>query len=470
MKTTPAIAALLVILVLAFFLRSWRIEAAPFHADEAVQAIISQDLLEKGTYQYDPHHYHGPLPHFLNLGWMRAAGYKTLAELDEWQFRVLPILTGVGLVLALALNLWRADRMGGLMAGLLAATSPMLVFFSRFGLHESLFTLLGFLASWAAVAFLQRPNWSGAVLWGTLTALMAATKETWVFFVFAWVVATAGCGLFKWSSLRFAPGAGGVFLLVIVLLFGGSFLDFWRSYFLYQTNPGHEKPAWYFVRILFPDGRWSGEPWLWFGLLGTLGLWSRGRLATMPIEARFLGFCGLLSVALFSLIPYKTPWLMMLPLALCLPAAGWVFAQYRKSVTLWPAFAVILCMIGWQTACAWTVSQKRFYDSKIPLVYSPSSYQMPALRAYLQKAGVDRAIAVVGTDYWPLPWYLRGFTKVGYFDHIPEQVPPGYAAYLLCDEAMEKPIPEGEERLWGVRTDYLMKSLVISPDAPGKPQ
>ncbi len=118
-----------------------------------MQAAIFQDLLEKGKYQYDPHHYHGPLPHYLNVAWMRPAGYKTLAELSEWQFRILPIAAGSALVLAVALLLWRHDRMGAILAALLGATSPMLIFFSRFGLHESLFALCGFLASWAAVVF-----------------------------------------------------------------------------------------------------------------------------------------------------------------------------------------------------------------------------------------------------------------------------------------------------------------------------
>ena len=28
-------------------------------------------------------------------------------------------------------------------------------------------------------------------------------------------------------------------------------------------------------------------------------------------------------------------------------------------------------------------------------------------------------VAVVGKAYWPLPWYLRGFDKVGYYDVLP---------------------------------------------------
>ena len=190
----------------------------------------------------------------------------------------------------------------------------------------------------------------------------------------------------------------------------------------------------------------------------------------MPLAARFLGLCGALSLLLFSLISYKTPWLLMLPLALCLPSAGWVFAQGGGRLQRGLMLFGFVGLVVWQTRCVWLLNQKQFWDSRIPLVYSPSSYQMPAFRAYLQKANGDRPIAVIGTNYWPLPWYLRGFPQVGYYEEVPTAIPPAFSTYLLCDQAMEKTVSGGEERLWGVRTDYLMKSVVISPDAPGKPK
>lgn len=445
---------LVLILGAALFLRAWRIEAAPFHADEAVQAAIFQDFV-KGEYRYDPHHYHGPLPHYLNRIWLKGA------DLNEWQFRVVPVMVGTLLVLAVALSLWREDRKAALIGAVLAASSPMLVFFSRFGLHESLFVLSGFLATWAVAVFFQKPGVVTAVVAGVVTAVVAAGKETVVLFVAGWVVAGLSGGWFKLRTFRYAPAGLLAFVVALLLLFGGTgFVDFWRSYFVYQTDPGHQKPFWYFLWVLAPSARWSGEPWFWLGLIALAF-----RPKPMPVTVRFMGLSGLLSLLFFSLIPYKTPWLLMLPLALCLPAAGWIFGQSK-----WPVQAALGALVLWQTSCAWRVSQKEFWDSRIPLVYSPSSYQMPAFRAYLQKANGDRPIAVIGTNYWPLPWYLRGFTKVGYFEEIPAELPPGYATYLLCDEAMEKSGPAGEERLWGVRTDYLMKSLVISPGGPDKPK
>ncbi len=304
-----------------------------------------------------------------------------------------------------------------------------------------------------------------------LTALLAAGKETWVLFAVAWLIAAGACGLLKWRALRFAPVAAGVFLLAILFLFGGEgFLNFWRSYFVYETDPGHHKPVWYFVKILFPDGRWSGEPWLWFGLLGALGLWSRSRLAAIPLEARFLGLTGLFAILIFSFIPYKTPWLMMLPLALCLPPPDGSLPNIGPIFFNGPL---------WSSSSAWWPGRRTAPGSSarsgFSIPESPWSI-LPALTRCRPSAlifkgliGTVRSPSLAPTT-WPLPWYLRGFTNVGYFDDLSAEIPPGFSTYLLCDEAMEKTAPAGEERLWGVRTDYLMRSLVINPDAPGTPR
>jgi len=454
-------------LVAAVFLRFHHLDVTPFHADEAVQAFIFQDLLEAGHYQYDPHHYHGPLPHYVNWLWMKAAGHKTLLDLTETDFRILPALAGCLLVVAIAAAAYASGNLlAAIVAALLAATSPLLVFFSRFGLHEMLFALCGFLASWAALALLQKPALGRAAVFGGLVALTAACKETWIFLALAWLVAAAVVLATKRCRptrqlVRCLAVAVGVFLVGILLLFGHGFLDFWRSYFIYETNSGHNKPLVYYARELFPQGaQWCGEPWLWLAaicLAGWLG-WGKAK-EPFPLPAQFLGLCGVVTLVIFSLIPYKTPWLMVLPMALCLPAAAWLCVQHGKSPA---ARALIMAMVAallvWQTRCTWLVSQKRFWDAGIPLVYSPSSLNAPKLRAFLLKTAAGQPIAVFGRDYWPLPWYLRGF-KVGYFDTPQER--GNFGVLIYGGENLNAKVSGTgiQESLWGVRTDYLVRTV-----------
>ncbi len=484
MKTTLSLVAAAAVLASACFLRTWRLDAAPFHADEAVQAVIFQDLLEHGKYRYDPRHYHGPLPHWVNAAWMKPAGLRTLADLQEWHFRLLPAAAGLGLVFAVMAALWKISRPAALTAGMFAATSPVLVFFSRFGLHESLFALMGFLASMAAFLLLRHPSLARGVLLGALTALAAACKETWVFLIPAWGLAALASGVAHPIAMKklVVPSlaAAGVFFVSLVLLFGGpaGFADFWRSYWVYETQAGHHKAFWYYFSVLVPKGTWwCGEPWIWLALFalaipavapsknpdaGTSA--PQLPLRTIPKPLRFLAITGLMVLLILSFIPYKTPWLLMLPLALCLPAAG--FAAARTAVCgKWGVLVFVLfaAAISWQAQCAWSVSQKRHWDARIPLVYSPSSHDMPRFRAYLQKAAAGKSIAVIGSGYWPLPWYLRGFPNVGYF----AEPPAGFDVFLFCGPMSESAVPSitGEERLWGVRTDYLMRS-VLKPEHP----
>ena len=48
------------------------------------------------------------------------------------------------------------------------------------------------------------------------------------------------------------------------------------------------------------------------------------------------------------------------------------------------------------------------------------------LRAVAPGAALDE-VAVIGGDYWPLPWYLRAFEKIGYW----QEPPPDLAKFPL---------------------------------------
>lgn len=460
-----------VILAGALFLRTWRIEATPFHADEAVQAAIFQELLEEGRHQYDPRHYHGPLPHYFNWAWIRACGHASLSTLQEWHFRLLPALAGCGLVLAvIVLSVQRHPR-AALVAGAFAATSPALVFFSRFGIHESLFVLCGFLAVWAGCAMIAAPGWRPAILTGLLFALTAACKETWIFLAFACLGAALIGGdlpllkrmIFeKWQAILLAAL---VFCAAIFVLFGGpgGFGNFWRSYAIYENDPQHNKPVWHYLASLWPKpGFGAGEPWLFLGA-AALGLRLFSRNAPDRPE-RFFGLAGLIFLIVLSLIPYKTPWLMSLPLALMMPLAGWTLTNGPGRSTL--IAVVVAAVVAWQGLAAWRLSQKSSWDSRIPLVYSPSSRDLPRLQDYVEKLDLKGPVAVVGSDYWPLPWYLRRLPEVGYFQKMP---PPGRFGLTILSGENSPASPEGETGLWGLRENVFLQTEVPKPSPSSSP-
>ena len=72
---------LALIALAAFWLRTSDLARRPMHADEANQAVKTGELLESGTYAFDPKDHHGPTLYYaaLPIAWIR--GQHSLAEL-----------------------------------------------------------------------------------------------------------------------------------------------------------------------------------------------------------------------------------------------------------------------------------------------------------------------------------------------------------------------------------------------------
>ena len=79
---------------------------------------------------------------------------------------------------------------------------------------------------------------------------------------------------------------------------------------------------------------------------------------------------------------------------------------------------------------------------------------------------VSIAVVAAGNDYWPLPWYLRKFSNVGYYDDV-EQIEDPFDVVIvsetmkssLAQMIYEREMP-GERSLWVSLSD----PLEIRPD------
>ena len=475
MNTLRPIYMLLLLLILgtAIFLRFHDLGYRPMHGDEANQAIKTGKLLEEGTYTYDPFEHHGPTLYYLTLPVLWLNGATTIQEVTEPMLRVVPALFGVGLVLLSWLLVVPLSRTGALWAALLTAVSHGLTYYSRYYVQEISFVFLAGAVLLCAYHYLRTRHLYWAFGVGLALGLLHATKETSLLVVIAMVGALTAVLLWERFVTR-RPVAltlswkHGVAALAVaagtsVLFFSSFFshargpLDSLLTYSTYLNRAEghgssglHEQPWHYYLSLLTWTYRSAGPKWsegliLGLAILGALwcfccptgctrktaeGHPKADRLG--PLFTRFLVVYTLLLTVGFSIIPYKTPWNMMIFLhPLCLLAG--LGAARLTEAPRWKSLRVLLALVIIAGAVQLTQQTWRGIftygaDVRNPYAYAHTSSAIYRLRdrvadiAAVHPAGNQVHINVFrfDGDYWPLPWYLRDYPNVGYWPNFPD--------------------------------------------------
>lgn len=444
-------------LALGVWLRFDGLGEKPMHADEATGARLLANYLESGDYRFDPEHFHGPAQSLLAAPIARAFGQTGWNALEPGTLRLLPALAGV-LVLFTPLLFHRfLGSSGTLAAVLLLGTSPLLVYYNRMFIHETLFALASLVCIAAINRYRQHPGFATACLLGLGVGAMAVVRETFAVFVIAWSCAVA-LSLWEqraWLAIRrgwrlyLAHASVAVFasLLCIGLLYTDflqsptGFIDFFRTFFVYEVTAGHEKPFGYYSGLLllpeYSIGRWWTEGGLFLLLLiGYIATWLP-RLSSAAFGSghgalvRCLVYAVLGQWIIYSFIGYKTPWLMVSVWAQALLAAAcgvrvlFVRAGGRTLQTV-SVMGLLLLLAGFQFTRSIDAAHRFHSDGRNPYAYVPTSPDVVRLEAWLgtlaeaQPALHQHPVYVLGRQYWPLPWYLREFGSVGYVDALPE--------------------------------------------------
>ncbi len=424
------------------FLRFDNLSKRPFHADEATGARITASRMESGDYHFDPLHYHGPLLSSLAMPISKMRGESTWQEMTKATPRTLTAIAGT--LLLLVPLLWRR-RFGDapiLLAASLLATSPLLVYYSRMFIHESLIVLFGMMA----LALITRsPKW---ILAGICVGSMFATKESFAISMVAWCGAAVMVAWENRQEILRRPWLEhyknhrksiGMFLALAAItslyFYTDGFrkpegaLDSVRTFFVYKTVDGHDKPFDYYLHLLALPMK-SGGMW-WFGtplvLLALIAFASTFRrhpdAARGRTTIRFIAYAAVGHFLIYSIIRYKTPWLACLPWAHVCVLAGTGIVGFSSRSRWMKYFLVLLvgCCLVTQLTQARRATGRFASDGRNPFAYVPTRGDLETLGPWLlQLAKIApgqtlEPIGIIGTDYWPLPWYLRDFKKIGYW-------------------------------------------------------
>lgn len=465
------------VLAAAAALRLLALELRPPHHDEGVNGWFTEKVVKQGHYVYDPSNYHGP-SYFYLLALVRdSLGYGL------WQLRLPGALIGIALCFTPLLLRRQMGWRPALLACALLATSPTLVYYARYAIHETLLVALGLLVAACTLRWAARGSSAWLIAGTAALAGMIATKETTILFVAVsgvWllgeiavesvrarrVMVLGRAAAWSWRVPVVAAAALGLGAAIHVMMFTG-FLQqpgsiteqlhrSVKAYFVWRDtgtgHSGHEKDVCYYLHL---GVRYELALYVLAALGAVAGFrhrWVRG--------PAIVGFG--MAVA-YSLIAYKMPWLPASWLALLtLPAAhgvgvlGRVLAdELPRRVA--PAAAVALALVP-ALAITARSSFVRPADKREALAYvhTAPDYNdwFPLIEAGGRTVGRERLfVAVDHPAQWPLPWSLTPYPRTEWGVRRDADV-----IIIAADRA-----PAVEERL---RRTYFRRKFEVRDSAP----
>ncbi len=452
--TVPSAAfvgVVLAALALALTLRLARADLRPMHHDEANQAVKLGELLETGDYRYDRHDHHGPTLYYLTLpaAWLR--GQHTLEALDERTLRAVPAVFGAGLLLLL-LPMSRGMGRGAVaVAAILAAVSPVMTFYNRFFIQESIFVFctLGFVVAAGRYVESRRLRW--AVGAGAFAGLAYATKETSVVVLpaalaalaLAWKTTTgepeaARAGASRGPATSAAVAAGAVMAILVAFVFYSSFfrypgglLESVRAFATYVDRGlgegPHTQPFLYYLGLLTYTSSgglsWSEGAIVILAAFGVAAAARRGA----GFWPRYVGAYTVITALAFSALRYKTPWNLLPFYAGAMLMAGYGAVTLLLAPRSRPVRALVtvglVAAVFHLAVQNWRANFRYPADPRNPYVYAQTVPDFLRLVrriadvAAVHADGSGMLVKVIAGPYeqWPAPWYLRRMSRVGYW-------------------------------------------------------
>jgi predicted membrane-bound mannosyltransferase len=162
-------------------------------------------------------------------------------------------------------------------------------------------------------------------------------------------------------------------------------------------------------------------------LLGAAG----AMIALIRHRNRFAIFAGAWAfgiLAAYSLIPYKTPWLMInitVPLAIISGYALNELYNFEGELKLRiAALALAAVAVAFCSTQSIILNFYRYDDDRYPYVYAHTYREFLSMvneiELLAERAGTGRqtGITITAREYWPLPWYLRDYNRIGYYGRI----------------------------------------------------
>lgn len=487
------------------FLRLYNLKLVPLHHDEGVNGNFLVRLVREGAYQYDPANYHGPSLYYFSaiIPWVCRFLFGLHAQntygLNTVTIRLVTALFGLGTILLVLMLRNRIGTIGALSAAALLSISPGAVYLSRYFIHETLFVFFTLGVIVASLKFYEDTHPVYLILAAASLALLFATKETFIInapVLLIALISTRAYLMLRKSSARprstasrqsrgsnrvgvafrdtiekfggpttlilWALIATAVFVFLSVLFYSSFFTNFPKGVydslktFDVWTKTGqtaHVHPVWKYVQWLVLQE----SPLLILGSIGAVAAVWKPR-SSFGLFAAFWAFGTL---AAYSLVPYKTPWIALnfiVPLTIVSGyALQTIYEASGKSLQTLISIGLLAVVVSGYQMIDLNFINYDNDDEYYVYVYAHSRREMLNLvdqinhLAQVTGEGGQMGVTIVSPDYWPLPWYFRDYTRVGYYGRITASTEP----VIIASEGQRVEI----ESTFGSRYQFLNSGL-----------
>lgn len=447
----------------ALYLRFENIDARPMHSDEAVQAYRVGEMLAGKTFVYDPQDFHGPTLYYFSFWICKLFGITSFSEMTEMLLRAVPAVIGMLGCVLIPLSFFGRKTVPVVIAGTLLAASVISIFYSGYFIQEIILVVFAWCA--AGIWFFRKKTITNAVLAGICAGIAIASKETWILMAAAFALGGAGIAVLRrhfceapaepvgqfGRRLAVATISAGTVAALFYSSFGqnfGGLADFFvafKNYFFAGTNAEspHAKSFFYYVKLLGGNaqvllllGWFLFPPFLLRTLFPTR---KERRFGCSFRESDFSTVVFVFGASfslfiLYSLMPYKTPWCVLgiIPGIVLLIAAindsqvlNTIYQSTPSRILI--SFVIFVVFLS---VCGLGRNSSLLYEHPGKSIFKVVPAVEKAKEDFVAGGGnkQDFFVALVGPNYWPLPWYLRR-EKFGVWENL-SQVPPQAAVVI----------------------------------------
>ncbi len=383
-------------MALGIYSRVIGLGAKPLQFDEAVNWHLAKTYALSGQVPYDPQHFHGPL--FFRI-------VATVGLDSEFELRLPSVAAGLLLLLVCVGVAWKRAGLGAAAsAAALIALDPLIVFYNRTAIHESVFAFLSLLCTFLFWYLMSVRTWKWALLTGLVCGLLAATKETFVISVLSSILPL----LYMYRSKLRVP------VRCLLILFVGAFISTFVAFDSFTIPFELLSGVWNWSKTGLSDSTQFQPWWFYFERVAAsspLVVFALFALVSKDTFSKYLSVQGIIAFFLYSLIPYKTPWLLMSVIApLGLAAA----LQMRTVSSAFQCSAIMLCLNFMPSTTAYL----QLNDT------SPDVRQLASeIETHCAEFDGTCEVFIGAKWYWPLPFYLRSLQGKVYYADGPRAIP-----------------------------------------------